>query len=141
MNGQDGRDVDSRDRRTRLSDQDAGPDVFSGSVTAPSVLVNRTHRVVRQRAKAIRSRRSYVRSLLFPLLLCSATLIVCVLAVWTGVYKEGGATDAVEDISATIGMDDEFVLMFLWFVPVTLAVLAAVWFRRMRNGSEGGIGR
>jgi hypothetical protein len=84
----------------------------------------------------MRTRRSYVRSLLFPLLLCSISLIVCVLAVWTGVYQEGGAADAVEDLSTTLGMDDQFVLMLFWFVPVTLAVMAAVWFRRMRNGSE-----
>jgi len=142
MNVQDNPHFDSIDRGTRLRNQNAGSESFSGAVTAPSALVNRTHRVVRQRANDLRTRRSYARSLLLPLLVCSISIIVCVLAVWTGVYKEGGgAVDAVQDVSNSLGMDDEFVLMLFWFVPVTLAVLAAVWFRRMRNGSEGDIGR
>ena len=30
---------------------------------------------------------------------------------------------------------DSFMVVLLWFVPVSLAVLAAVWYRRSREGA------
>jgi hypothetical protein len=107
-------------------------------IAASSKVVNRTHRVVRQRAKLMRDRRSYTRSLMVPLLICSALLLITVLAVWSGVYQESGAADAVQDLSATLSAtdNDELIVMLFWFVPVTLAVLGAVWFTRFRNGPE-----
>lgn len=106
-------------------------------VAASAKVVNRTHRVVRQRAKLMRDRRSHTRSLLVPLLLCSALLLITVLAVWSGVYQEGAG--AVKDASASLLSttdNDEFVVLLFWFVPVTLAALGAVWFTRFRNSAE-----
>jgi hypothetical protein len=109
-------------------------------------VVNRTHRVVRQRATVMHARRSYVRSLLLPLLICSVLLILTCAAVWTGLYQYQ-ATEAAEavqaDVTALAAMDfnNHFLVLLLWFVPVTLALLGAVLFRRSRPGAGHGTGR
>jgi hypothetical protein len=112
-------------------------------VAASSKLVNRTHRVVRQRAQVLQARRRYVRSLMVPLALCSALLILTVAAVWTGLYDYQGAADALQDVSATIAAatDDEFMVMLFWFVPVTLAVLGTLWVTRSTTSAANGISR
>ena len=117
---------------------------------ASSKLVNRTHRVVRERAQVLKARRSRVRSLMVPLAVCSALLILTVAAVWTGMYDYRGAVDAyqdaagaLQDVSSTIAAasDDEFMVVLLWFVPVTMAVLGTVWVSRSRSGTASEIGR
>ena len=112
-------------------------------VAASSKLVNRTHRVVRQRAQVIKQRRRYVRSLMVPLAICSALLILTVAAVWTGLYEYQGAADALQDVSSTLSAasDDEFMVVLFWFVPVTLAVLGTVWFTRSQSSATSGISR
>ena len=104
-------------------------------------VVNRTHRVVRQRAKVMQARRSHVRSLMVPLIVCSALLILSIVAVWSGLYQyqAAEAAEAVQaDVAALANNDanNEFLVMLLWFVPVSLAVLAAVWFRRFRAAPD-----
>jgi hypothetical protein len=113
------------------------------SAAASSKTVNRTHRVVRERAEVLKARRSHVRSLMVPLVLCSALLILTVAAVWTGLFEYQGAADALQDVSSTIASaaDDEFMVMLFWFVPVTLAVLGTVWANRSRTGVTSEIGR
>jgi hypothetical protein len=116
-------------------------------VAASASVVNRTHRVVRQRAQVLQARRSRVRSLMVPLILCSALLILTVAAVWSGLYEYQGAADALQDVSSTIAaatdkaMDNEFLVTLFWFVPVTLAVLGTVWVSRSRAGATSEIGR
>jgi hypothetical protein len=112
-------------------------------LAASSRVVNRTHRVVRQRAQVLKARRSYVRSLTVPLVLCSALLILTIAAVWTGLYDYQGAADALQDVSSSIAAatDDEFMVMLFWFVPVTLAVMGAVWLTRSRSSAASGISR
>jgi hypothetical protein len=53
------------------------------------------------------------------------------------------AADALQDVSSTIaaGTDDEFMVILLWFVPVTMAVLGTVWVTRSRSGTASEIGR
>jgi len=113
--------------------------VFS-EVAASSKVVNRTHRVVRERAQLLKARRSYMRSLMVPLVLCSALLILTVASMWTGLYEYQGAADALQDVSSTIAAasDDEFMVMLFWFVPVTLAVMGAVWLTRSRSSAANG---
>jgi hypothetical protein len=111
------------------------------ATAASARVVNRTHRVVRQRAKAIQARRSRVRSLALPLIICSTLLILTGLAVWTGLYQYqvAGAAEAVEaDVTALAATDvsNHALLSLLWFVPVSVAVLATAWARRSRNGAE-----
>ena len=115
----------------------------SVNTVARAGVVNRTHRVVRQRARVMQARRSYVRSLMVPLILCSALLTLTIAAVWTGLYQyQGEAAEVVQaDVAALTDANNHFLVVMLWFVPVTLAVLGAVWFRRTRNSSDRGAGR
>ena len=109
-------------------------DLSGISPVARAGVVNRTHRVVRQRASALQAQRSRVRSLMLPLIVCSSLLMLTGLAVWTGLYQyeAGEAAEAVQaDVSALAAIDanNHFMVVLLWFVPVSLAVLAAVWYR------------
>jgi len=114
-----------------------------GSVNsaARAGVVNRTHRVVRQRAKVMQARRSQVRSLMLPLIVCSVLLILTGLAVWTGLYQyqAAEAAEAVQaDVAALASNDanNQFLVVLLWFVPVSIAVLGAIWFRRTHTSAE-----
>jgi hypothetical protein len=109
-------------------------------------VVNRTHRVVRQRAKVIQARRSRVRSLVLPLVVCSILLILTCLAVWTGLdqYQATEAAEAVQaDVTALAAMDtgNHILVVLLWFVPVSMAALAIVWYRRSREGARSEVAR
>jgi hypothetical protein len=112
--------------------------VLAGMDTsARGPVVNRTHRVVRERAKMMQARRSYVRSLMLPLIICSALLILTVFAVWSGLYQYQ-ATDAVEAVQdlatqAANEASDHIMVLLLWFVPVSLTMLAVIWFTRSRR--------
>ena len=104
-------------------------------------VVNRTHRVVRQRAKVMQARRSQVRSLMVPLTICSVLLILTCVAVWSGLYQyqAAEAAEAVQaDVAALAASDanDQFLVVLLWFVPVSMALLGTIWFRRTHNSSE-----
>ncbi len=104
-------------------------------VGARSGVVNRTHRVVRERAKVMQARRSRTRSLMVPLIVSSALLILSVLAVWTGLYQyETSQADLAA--AATSDANNHFLVVMLWFVPVSAAVLAAVWVRRSRANAD-----
>ena len=97
--------------------------------SARASIVNRTHRVVRERAKTIAARRSRARSLWAPLAVCSALLIIICTAVWNVLDQYDLAPSGMPDSS------DQFLVLFLWFFPVSMALLAMVWFRRSRRRS------
>jgi len=118
-----------------LSDENKGtfrraafPDL-NGSARASTV--NRTHRVVRERAKMIQAHRSRVRSLWIPLTVCSALLLIICSAVWTGLDGYELTQVGIPDSS------DQFLVLLLWFLPVSMALLITVLFRRMRRRSGG----
>jgi len=92
--------------------------------------VNRTHRVVRERAKTIAARRSKIRSLWVPLLIFSTLLVGLCIAVWA-VLDEYEVTSA----NGQVGSYQVLVPLF-WSIPVSAALLAVVWFRQTR-GSAG----
>jgi H+/Cl- antiporter ClcA len=99
---------------------------------ARAALVNRTHRVVRERAKALQERRNRDRSLMLPLFICSVLLLLSAFAVWSGLYQyQGGDT-----VQAAEASNDHFLVVLLWFVPVFLALLATVWVRRSRSSDD-----
>ena len=110
---------------------------------ARACVVNRTHRVVRERATVIQAQRSRARSLMAPLAICSVLLILTCFAIWTGLYQYQAAEAAQTDVAALATADttNHFVVVLLWFVPVTIAVLAAVWYLRRRNGGDRGAAR
>jgi hypothetical protein len=107
---------------------------------AHSGVVNRTHRVVRERAKVMQQKRNRERSLMVPIIICSVLLILSVLAVWTGLYQYEAveAAEAVQADVATLATTDNnhFLVILLWFVPVSIAVLTTVWVRRSRNNAD-----
>jgi hypothetical protein len=109
---------------------------------ARASVVNRTHRVVRERAKSLHERRSKARSLMIPLIVCATMLLLTCFAVWSGLYQyeAAEAAEAVQtDVAALAASDanNQLMVVLLWFVPVSLAVLATVWFRRGRNSTDG----
>ena len=109
-------------------------------VVARSGVVNRTHRVVRERAKVMQEKRSRDRSLMAPLLLCSVLLILAALAVWTGLYEyqvaEAAEAAVQSDVSALADANNHFLVVLLWFVPVSVALLATIWVRRSQDNSD-----
>jgi hypothetical protein len=107
----------SSEIRSAMSNIDSG---------ASASMVNRTHRVVRERAKAINARRSRVRGLWIPMLVCSALLVILCSAVWSVLDQYELAPMGVPDSS------DQMMVLLLWFFPVSAALLAMVWFRRTR---------
>jgi hypothetical protein len=108
-------------------------DVFARSAqvdissSARASLVNRTHRVVRERAKILAARRSRVRSLSVPLGVCSALLIIICTAVWSVLDEYELTPTGVPDAS------NQFLVLILWFFPVSMALFAMVLFRRARR--------
>ena len=116
---------------------DAQQDATMG---ARASVVNRTHRVVRERAKSLHERRSKARGLMIPLIICSSLLILLAVVVWGGMYLEAAeAAEAVQaDVSALSATDinNHMVVVLLWFVPLSVALLATVFIRRSRRNSN-----
>jgi hypothetical protein len=104
------------------------PAVLSGrSAPARASVVNRTHRVVRERAKSMAARRSRFRSLWIPLAVCSSLLVIICTAVWTALDGYDVTPSGVPDAS------NQFLVLCLWFLPVSMALLAVVLFQLARK--------
>lgn len=97
------------------------------NVSARASVVNRTHRVVRERAKSIAARRSLVRSLWIPLAVCSSLLVIICTALWSVLDAYEVSPTGVPDAS------NQFLVLCLWFLPVSMAVLAVLLFQRARK--------
>jgi hypothetical protein len=98
-----------------------------GNVSARASVVNRTHRVVRERAKTIAARRSKVRSLWIPMAVCSSLLVIICTAVWTALDQYDVTPSGVPDAG------NQFLVLCLWFLPVSMVLLAVVLFHRVRK--------
>jgi hypothetical protein len=90
-------------------------------------VVNRTHRVVRERAKTLAARRSRIRSLWIPLAVCSSLLVIICTAVWSALDAYDVTPSGVPDAS------NQFLVLCLWFLPVSMVLLAVVLFQRARK--------
>jgi hypothetical protein len=101
------------------------------NVPARASVVNRTHRVVRERAKTLAARRSRFRSLWIPLAVCSALLTIICTAVWSALDAYDVTPSGVPDAS------NQFLVLCLWFLPVSMALLAVVLFQRARKREAG----
>ncbi len=99
---------------------------------ARSSIVNRTHRVVRERAATMAAQRNRRRSLWIPMAVCSALVLMICTAVWSVLDQYDAAPTGVPDSSS------QFLVLALWFFPVSMGLLAMVWFRRThkRSGRE-----
>jgi hypothetical protein len=104
--------------RATLNDQTA---------LARASVVNRTHRVVRERAKTMAARRTRVRSLWIPLAVCSSLLVIICTAVWSALDAYDVTPSGVPDAS------NQFLVLCLWFLPVSMALFAVVLFQRARK--------
>jgi hypothetical protein len=95
--------------------------------SARASVVNRTHRVVRERAKTLAARRSRIRSLWIPVGVCSSLLVIICTAVWSALDAYDVTPTGVPDAS------NQFLVLCLWFFPVSMTLLAVVLFRRARK--------
>jgi hypothetical protein len=117
-------------RDEQISERDA--DFFARSAlsgmntSARSSRVNRTHRVVRERAQVLAARRDRERSLWVPMAVCSALVLILCTAVWSVLDQYEVSPTGVPDSS------NQFLVLGLWFFPVSMTLLAMVWFRRSR---------
>ncbi len=100
------------------------------TAAASTLVVNRTHRVVHQRAAALRARRNRLRSLYLPMLICAAILVVVVTAVWSVLDQYDLSPSGIPDASS------QMLVFSLWLLPVSAVVLALVWFHRAREKED-----
>ncbi len=97
------------------------------SAAARASLVNRTHRVVRERAQTMAAQRSKIRSLWLPIAVASGLLIILCTAVWSLLDEYELSPTGIPDAS------DQFLVLLLWFLPVSMALLTIVGFRRIHT--------
>ncbi len=93
------------------SDHDILP-VKASQHGARAVVVNRTHRVVREQALTMQKQKQKSRSLWVPLVFFSGLMLTIGYGIWA-------------------------ILFLLWSLPVTAVVLGLVWFKRGRGLSGG----
>ena len=107
----------------------------SGSlpIAARASVVNRTHRIVREQALAIREQKQRTRSLLVPIAICSTLLLITCYGAWS--LLDG------YDFTANGVLDGSYqMLVFLaWSLPVTILVVGLVWMQRARTRANGDI--
>ena len=124
---------------------------LSGDLTgARAAIVNRTHRVVRQRAEQMKSRRSSARDLILPLLICSALLLMMSYALWTvlasGVSIASVGDELEEKAGKLLGLfsmdaDGPLSVLFFWFLPVSAVAMGVVFFRRTQGRRNDEVSR
>ena len=106
---------------------------FRGAVMATgarSVVVNRTHRVVREQALSMREQKSKTRSLWVPLGISSILMVMICYAIWGMLDGYDLTPNGIPDAS------DQLMILLLWSLPVTAAVMGLVWFKRARTRSD-----
>jgi hypothetical protein len=96
-------------------------------------VVNRTHRVVRQRALMMQEQRKRSRSLWVPLAIVSVLLLAICYAFWSVLDGYELTPNGIPDAS------DQLMILLVWLLPVTAFVLGTVWVKRgrVRAGSDG----
>lgn len=98
---------------------------------ARASVVNRTRRVVHDQALRLRAERSRSRSLLLPLAICSALLLVIGYAIWGVMAGYDLTPTGIPDAS-----DQMLLLILLWSIPVAAVALGLIPFRGSRTGRE-----
>lgn len=100
------------------------------TTAASAERVNRTRRVVSERAHDLQRRRRTLRELALPLAVCAAFVLMSSHAVWSLLDQYELAPTGIPDAS------NQMLVFLLWFLPVTAALLAAAWVRRTRSRSQ-----
>ena len=112
------------------SENDSLP-VNDSSHGARAVVVNRTHRVVREQALRMREQKEKSRNLWLPLVFFSGLMLMICYGIWATLDSYDFAPNGVPDAS------DQLLLFLLWSLPVTALVVGLVWFKRSRGRSGG----
>lgn len=111
------------------------PEQTATAVAARAMVVNRTHRVIRERALAMQTRRRTARDLLVPCLVCSAVLLVIATAIWS-VADEGmpGWEEGLWRRISLLGADagSTISILLVWFLPLSVLTAAILMLRRSR---------
>ncbi len=101
------------------------------TAVASATMVNRTHRVVRERAKSLQARRSKMRSLWIPLAVSGGLLLVIISAVWT-------ILDEYELVpNGLVDANQQLLVLLMWCLPLSVVLLAVVWFRHGLKAENG----
>lgn len=98
------------------------------SVMASAAIVNRTHRVIRERARTIEARKQTLRSLWIPLTISGGLLVVLVCAIWSILDQYELAPTGLPDAN------QQMLVLMIWCLPISVVLLAVLWFRRGSNG-------
>jgi hypothetical protein len=103
---------------------------------ARASVVNRTRRVVRERAAAVQARKRTVRDLIVPFLICSALLLLIANAVWSvaedGLAEwESGIWKRVLELGSDTG--NSVSILLVWFLPLSVITAAIILLRRTRG--------
>ena len=106
----------------------------AGEPVAGAAMVNRTRRVVRERARTMQVRKSRARSLYIPLAVSASLLVAVVFAIWSVLEGYDTAGSGLPDSSQQI------MVLLMWCLPVSAALLAAVWMRRVGSRFDNGPG-
>ena len=99
------------------------------SVMASASIVNRTRRVVQERAKTIEARKQTFRSLWIPLTVSGGLLVVLVCAIWSILDQYELSPTGLPDAN------QQMLVLMIWCLPISVVLLAVLWFRR--GGSNG----
>ena len=102
----------------------------TASTAARAQLVNRTHRVVRERAQSMKFQRSRGRSLWIPMAISASFLLILCTAVWSLLDQYEITPTGIPDASSQI------FIFLLWFFPVSSAILALAWAHRAHADRE-----
>jgi hypothetical protein len=101
------------------------------STLASAVRVNRTHRVVRERAAAIKEQKLRIRTLYLPMLICTGLVAALVFALWSVMNEYDLVPSGWPDAS------QQMLVLTLWFLPLSGLLLGVVWFRRNLTSRDG----
>ena len=93
-------------------------------------VVNRTHRVIRERAMTMAAQRRRFRSLWIPVAVWSALLMIICTALWNQLDQYDATPTGTPDAS------NQFLVLGLWFLPLSLALLTVVFVRRSKLTQE-----
>ena len=99
------------------------------SAAARASLVNRTHRVIRERAVTLKVSRNRIRSLWIPMAVCASLTVIIATAVWSLLDQYEITPTGIPDASS------QMLVFLLLFFPLSAALIAMIWYRRTRLAS------
>lgn len=99
---------------------------------ASAAMVNRTHRVVRERAKNLEAQRSKIRSLSIPLAVSGVMLAFIVSAIWTILEQDELIPTGLPDAN------QQMLVLIMWCLPVSVLLLAVVLYHRSKEARDNG---